>query len=243
MEETLLKEFLAQIPYPEQALSYYELMGFMYGLAISPVVIPASEWLPAIFGDDDESVPAEAKARGMELVLQQVYDTFKARKLRGTLIFPYQVETLQDHDLEEVAEWASGFEEALSLRPQIWEPDNQSDVPKKIREELFFSLMIIQGLNEPVDIMPFFDKLSDELFTRTFPSFQPQAEDRELQIQAVLIASLPLAVQILQEYAASYESGTRPRPWQDGGAPPAKPAAASTGGKVIKVDFRNRRRG
>ena len=39
IEQTLLKEFLAQIPYPEQALSYHELMGFMYGLAITPVTI------------------------------------------------------------------------------------------------------------------------------------------------------------------------------------------------------------
>lgn len=242
IEETLLKEFLAQIPYPEQSLSYNELMGFMYGLAITPVEIPSEEWLLAIFSDDAESVPAEARARGMNLILTQVYESFMARKLRGTLHFPYQVENLMDKNLGELLEWSYGFEEALALRPEIWEPDENDDGSDKNQEELFFSMMVLQGLNDPVEIMPFFDKIPPEIFAETFVTFNPDDDDRELQVQAFLIATLPLAIQTLQDYGARLEkSGVRKsRPVKTKAAPNDNKKPAK--GKLIQVDFSQRKK-
>ncbi len=242
IEETLLKEFLAQIPYPEQALSYNELMGFMYGLAITPEEIPPQEWLLAIFSDDVDSVPAEARARGMNLILTQVYDSFMARKMRGALHFPYPVENLQDQELEELLEWSYGFEEALALRPEIWEPNENSDDSGQKQEELFFSMMVLHGLNDPVEIMPFFEKIPTEIFSETFATFDPDDDDRELQVQAFLIATLPLAIQTLQEYGTQLEkSGVHQ-------SRPGKTTAnlntmkTSAKGKVIQVDFSKRKK-
>jgi yecA family protein len=237
IEETLLKEFLAQIPYPEQTLSYNELMGFMYGLAITPVKIPSEEWLPGIFSDDVDSVPAEARAKGMNLILGQVYESFMAKKMRGTLHFPYQVENLMDKSLEELLEWSYGFEEALALRPEIWEPDENGEGSVKTQEELFFSMMVLQGLNDPVEIMPFFEKIPAEIFSETFASFDPD-DDRELQVQAFLIATLPLAIQTLQEYGARLEkSGVVESSTAKAVPPPNKQHKPSKKGKVIQVDF------
>ncbi|WP_163337236.1 UPF0149 family protein [Desulfopila sp. IMCC35008] len=242
IEETLLKEFLAQIPYPEQTLSFNELMGFMYGLAITPVEIPPEEWLLTIFGDDVDSVPAEARARGMNLILSQVYESFMARKMRGALHFPYPVENLQDKNLEELLEWSYGFEEALALRPEIWEPDEDNPDPDNKQEELFFSMMVIQGLNDPIEIMPFFEKIPAEIFSETFASFDPDDDDRELQVQAFLIATLPLAVQTLQDYGARLQKSgvhvSRPATTKAPINEKNKPAK----GKVIQVDFSKRKK-
>ncbi len=200
-EKTLLKELLALAPVPEQTFSSNELMGFMFGLVITPETIPASEWMPTIFGEDETGISAEDQAKSMSTVLGQVYTTFQARQQAGTLQFPYQLETLEKEELEEVLEWVSGFEEALAMRPDFWEPDFDSTLSDKEQEELFFSIMVVQGLVDPVEILPFFEKLPDEIFSEAFETFEPGKENRELQIQAFLLATLPLSIQTLQAHA------------------------------------------
>lgn len=239
IEETLLKEFLANLPYPEQALSYHELMGFMYGLTITPEPIPRDEWLGAIFNEDQATVPAEALARGMDQILIHVFDSFRARKLRGDLHFPYQVENLLDSDLDEILEWSFGFEEALSLRPEIWEPEEDPEAAGPEDEELFFCMMVLHGLNDPLNILPVFEQLPREI-TESFKVFEPDHEDSDLQLQAYLLTALPLAVQSLQEYGTKLEqeNGGKPRRVSLRTTPqPISRTKKTKAGKVIQVDF------
>lgn len=204
-EKMLLKELLALSPVPEQTFSFNELMGYLFGLVITPDSIPASEWMPVIFGEDETGISAEDQARSMSTVLGQIYSTFQARHQAGTLQFPYQLETLEKEELEEVLEWVSGFEEALAMRPDFWEPDFDSTLTAKQQEELFFSIMVVQGLVDPVEILPFFEKLPNEIFSEAFETFEIGAESRELQIQAFLLATLPLSIQTLQNHASRIE--------------------------------------
>ena len=75
------------------------------------------------------------------------------------------------------------------------------------------------------------------MFAEAFASFDADDEDRELQIQAFLIATLPLAVQILQEYGKSLESGVvRHGPSSTAGSRTIA-GTRKKGGKVIRVDF------
>jgi yecA family protein len=254
IEKTLLKELLALAPVPEQTLSYNELMGFMFGLAITPVTIPDDEWMVAIFGDDESGITAEDQARSLSTVLSQVYTTFLAKKDRNELHFPYELETLEQNRLEEVLEWVSGFEEALALRPEFWEPAEESELEAKNIEELFFSMMVIQGLVDPVDVMPFFENLPDELIAEAFTSFKPGEENKDLQIQLFLLSTLPLAVQTLQKHAdrlqhdislkekfrfvsAAQAKSTMPAKAEPDGREKKKRKA-----EVIKVDFTKRTR-
>jgi len=244
-EKTLLQELLARAPIPEQTMSYNELMGFMFGLAITPVTIPPDEWMVAIFGEDDSEITAMDQARSMSIVLSQVFATFIAKKERNDLHFPYELETLEHCDLEEVLEWVSGFEEALALRPEIWEPGNDSSLPPQMIEELYFSLMVVQGLVDPEEIMPFFEQLPDEVFAQAFSHFDPDQQNRELQIDAFLLSTLPLAIKTLRNYAetigADMPTGTQPNILA-ALQPPVfhtSPPAVKSGRKanVIKVDF------
>ena len=51
-EETIFKKLLSLSSSPETTLSYDELRGFIYGIAITPDVISPDEWLPVIFGEE-----------------------------------------------------------------------------------------------------------------------------------------------------------------------------------------------
>lgn len=251
-EKTLLKELLALAPVPEQTLSYNELMGFMFGLAITPVTIPDDEWMSAIFGEDESGISALDQARSMSTVLSQVYSTFLAKHEQGELNFPYQLETLEQDGLEEVLEWVSGLDEALALRPDLWEPDEYVKIEPRKREELFFSMMVVQGLVDPVEIKPFFDKMPDEVFAEAFTTFEQSEENRDMQIQAFLLATLPLAIQTLQEYAAmmrkiipqkdqpsvetAMRKGFAERPMESAAQPKAK-SSGTRKSNVIRVDF------
>jgi len=243
-EKTLLQELLALAPIPEQTFSYHELMGFMFGLAITPVHIPANEWMPVIFGEDESGISAQDQARSMSTVLDQVYNTFMARKTRNDLHFPYELETLEHSNLEEVLEWVSGFEEALGLRPEIWDPGDESPMEPDTVDELYFSLMVIQGLVDPEDIMPFFERLPGEVLEEAFIAFDPE-QDRKLQIQGFLLATLPLAVKTLIGYAdkvaATLPTRLRINRKSTSRKTPSRPSAsadkAKPKGNVIKVDF------
>ena len=248
IEESLLKELLAQIVYPEQALSYHELMGFMYGLAVTPAMIKPEEWLNAVFTDDADSVGKEMEPKGLVPILVQIYEAFVDRKKRGNLHFPYQMETMAEEKLEEVMLWCSGFEEALALRPEVWEPEESETTgfSKRARQELFFSLMIVQGINDPVEIVPFFDQIPDDLFIETFPADNQDADDREMQIQTFLLSTLPLAVQTIEKHAAWYEK-EHGLSSANGSTTAGNPTgtAAHTGRKarIIRVDFTKGKKG
>lgn len=244
-EKTLLQELLALAPVPEQTQSYHELMGFMFGLAITPVPIPADEWMVAIFGEDDSGISAEDQARSMATVLNQVHATFMLRKARNDLHFPYELETLEHSNLEEVLEWISGFEEALDLRPEIWEPGDDSPVPEMV-DELYFSLMVIQGLVDLEGVIPFFDRVPQEVLESAFVAFDPD-QDHQTQIQGFLLATLPLAVKTFIRYGDKVAAIRQPRPRihrKDKSFQPASPIASGTTarpakprGHLIKVDF------
>lgn len=250
-EKTLLKELLARAPVPELCLSCDELMGFMFGLAITPVHIPAEEWMVAVFGDDESGITALDQARSMSTVLGQVYDTFMAGKEQGDLTFPYELEVLEHCDLEEVLEWVSGFEEALALRPEIWEPGDDTEAAPGNIDELYFSMMIIQGLVDPVEIMPFFEKMPDEVLAEAFTNYDPAEENRDLQIQAFLLATLPLAVKTLQKHAGEValtippekrpKVKTSPRP-PFAPLPSASTAKPRHRANIIQVDFSGRKK-
>ncbi len=250
--KTLLKELLTLLAVPEHALGPHELMGFMFGLAILPEPIPDEEWLPAVCGESLADKAAVNRSRTLRRVLKEIHAVFLAEKQRDALQFPYRIETLMERDLEDILKWVAGFDEALALRPEIWEPEIGPDFSRQQQEEVFFSMLVIQGLVDPVEIMSFFEELPDDVFADAFVSFTPQDDNRELQVQAFLLATLPLAVQTLQEHAASLEASTpiSPAPRPSVFPHPASMKSDGAGrnkkksGKLIRVSFpeRNERR-
>ncbi len=200
-DQKSLEKVLRLAPVPEQTFTYDEVLGYIFGLAMTPDGISPNEWVPIIFGGNmgasNPVVPDEEHSR----FLVEVYDTFSSKFQMGQLKFPYTITTLQQEDCERIFGWVSGFDEALFLRPHLWEPDEFPEIPEKNREELVFSTMVVKGLVDPAEVSMFFDKLPDEVLQSAIADSNEDQEEREDMIQAFLYATLPLAVKTLMEHA------------------------------------------
>ncbi len=208
-EEKLLKEFLALAKNPEETFTYDELLGFLFGLAMTPEAVPFEEWLPCIFGGKEPAFRSAKQAAEVSDCLARIYsrqvESFRARKLE----FPIDIGSLGEDRLITVYEWVSGLDEALTLRAPLWEPEFFPRLNKTRKEELYFSLMIIEGLVEPDQVMDFFERLPDEFLQETLPGLGAESMDRDMQVQIFLLATLPLAIRTLQDHARTIEKKRR----------------------------------
>jgi len=203
-EKALLQELLEIAPLPAGTLTYHELMGFMFGLAITPAHIDRDEWLDAVYGQESCDKGCCQADRPISRALTQIYSVFLAQQEQGQLHFPYPIETLKQADIGEVREWVSGLEEAFSLCPDVWDPQaegNFADFTDSELEELFFCMMVIQGLADPVEVRFFLERIPDEVFNDLFAAYDLQSGEKDRNFQALLLGALPLAVQALQNFS------------------------------------------
>ena len=120
-EETLFRKFLSLSSSPETTLSYDELRGYIHGIAITPEAISPDEWLPLIFGENQLQLDIEEEVREITGTLFSVLNKHIAAFQADSLFMPFDMSNIRENDVEKIFEWTSGFEEALSLRPECWE--------------------------------------------------------------------------------------------------------------------------
>ncbi len=234
-ERKTLKSYLALAPVPEYSFTYDELLGYIFGIAITPDIIAPSEWQPVIFGGDMVDFPSIDQADSMLGCLTQVLNNAIGDFHNGKLVFPFNIKELNEIQLEQLYDWISGFEEALTLREEIWDPEENPNLPERKKEELYHSLLTIQGIVDPLEVMDFFDKIPDEIFLEAFPDLDPTLTSRDAQVQLFLLSSLPLAVHTLLEHAHTLE---KKRQEQLTTEEPSKNKRSN----VIKVDFKRKRK-
>lgn len=266
-QEKNLKKFLSLSTNPEDTFSYDELLGFLFGLAMTPEIVLPDEWLPCIFGGEEPAFKSAKQAAEMTESILSLYNRLVDAFHGHSLDFPFDITNLADDQLFAVYEWVSGFDEALALREPLWDPESFPKLAKAKREELYFSLMIIQGLVDPEELSDFFDNMPAEFLRESFPGMDGEELDRDTQIQLFLLASLPLAVRTLQQHAgvldkkrqqpgntpvqlSAFKKSRQPATCQcaDAGQPgsccgggadkaAAPPARGAKKSNVIKVDF------
>ncbi len=200
-----LKSLLALAEDPDNTFSYDELLGYMFGLAMTPDTLLPSEWMPIIFGGDMPALDSMEQTQTMMDTLIKVYNSFIDDFQNNELNLPFDIENLRDEQLEPLYEWISGFEEAITLREELWDPEEFPELSEKKKEGLYHSLVTIQGLVDPVEVMDFFEDLPDEVFQEAFSGMDKELNDRELQVQVFLMASLPLAISTFQDHARTVE--------------------------------------
>jgi uncharacterized protein len=266
-EQKTLKKFLALAGDQNQVLSFDELTGFLFGLAMTPETIAPDEWLTAIFGGPPPRGKNKAETAAMLDCLFAVYNRGITAFQANSLLFPFDLHDLSDKRMEQLYEWVSGFEEAVALREELWDPEEHPELPEQQREQLYHAMLTIQGLVDPSEVMEYFDNLSEELFQEVFPDIAPPFDDREAQVQMLLLASLPLTIATLIEHARTLEGLrrsrllrlVRPLPPTSKGKDTdpcsctsrddcsgcgSSPPSGKTGrqAKVISVDFRRKKR-
>ncbi len=239
-ERRILRQFINLAPDPEISFTYDELLGFLYGLAITPDVIMPSEWFPLIFGNEMPTYDSAQQVEEMTTCLTKLYNRMVASFHDNVLSFPFDINEMEDKDINILYEWVSGFEEALAMREEVWDPEEFPELSERQQEEIYYSLMVIQGMVEPESVMEFFESLPDDVFQETFPDFDLQETDRTTQVQFFLLASLPLAIDTLQKHSRELENKRQQRFISKKTAPPKAKKKKAPKGKVIQVDFRNK---
>lgn len=254
-----LEKLLSLAPVPDYAFNCDELCGYLFGLAMTPVSISPDEWVPIIFGGDLPALSDRKEMVKMTDCLTRVYNQMVIDFQGDNLRFPFDLDTLHDDRLEAVYSWVSGFEEALALREELWDPEEYPKLSAQKKEDLIHSIMTIQGLVDPTDILEMFENLADDVFQEAFPAADGKFPDREVQIQFCLLATLPLSIETLQDHARSLLKQRRrkaggktiPIPIRPVKTDEAKPCSCPSGGsccdslpdppkkeaKMIKVDF------
>ncbi|MEE4239927.1 MAG: UPF0149 family protein [Desulfopila sp.] len=267
-EEKALKELLSLAPVPEVTFSYYELRGFLYGIAITPDGIEPGEWLPLIFDEEMPDYGSAEKARQLTGALFTVLNKHIAAFYNSTLFMPFDMENLGEKNAQSLLEWASGFEEALSLRPECWEECRALSDDEQDR--LLNSLIIVEGLVFPEEAAAMFEHMPTEELLGI--GINPAAGEAEkiAQMQFFMMQALGLAVETIQRHALALEKKKKedirsstspfrlrsssigkstPCPCGSGktireccGSPGETKTATGSGkkGEIIKVDFSRR---
>jgi uncharacterized protein len=126
----VLDQFLMSEASPENCMQLSDLDGFLTGIAIGPELIKPSEWLPAIWGDDEPVFENEEQVQTVIGAIMGRYNEI-LREL-DTDPEAYAPIVWKGPDGEVIAaDWAEGFRDAVRLRQDAWQPlfeDRQANV-------------------------------------------------------------------------------------------------------------------
>jgi len=240
----ILKKFLGLAPEPENALSYDQLTGFLFGIAITPDTLLPSEWIPLIFAGKTPEFAALDQAREICDDLLQVRNTFNAAFRDGSLAFPFDIFSSRAQTFNVILDWTLGFDLALSLRPDIWDPDESSALPPGMVHDVLSSLMVVEGLLAPEIRNVVFDRLPQEIMKEAVTETAAALDDTPDRQLAVLLFTLPMAIDQLQKYAGFLDDMKKKGLEEKGeaGTPEGKATAPATRGKLIHGRFSRSRR-
>ncbi|MEN8134456.1 MAG: UPF0149 family protein [Thermodesulfobacteriota bacterium] len=199
-DKKLLLKMLDMATDPDEALSFDELLGFLFGVAITPDMIMPSEWLPMVFGEEMFTIDTEEEGQQLLNELLGVVNDLAARFQEDRLRFPFDIAKLKDEDdLQPIQAWAFGFDQALMLRPECWLEEDLPELPTEEQQDLVVSVSVINALADPLEAEKFFE---------TFCEGESEDED-PLQLIASLFMMLPRAVETLLAHASKLEEERR----------------------------------
>lgn len=126
-----LQTLLDAVPSPLEPLDVSMLDGFLCGVLVQPVRVPASRWLPHITDADGRALPAGFDASRLHaLALRrhaELNDTIARRQWFDPWVFELQNE---DEDapteVDAVYPWVAGFAMAMELFPELMQHDAQA---------------------------------------------------------------------------------------------------------------------
>lgn len=122
-----LNELLLSIPMENEGMLLSEFDGFCAGLIVCPEVIMPSEWLPCVWGEGaDHFATLEALQSATDLIMRHYNDVAVSLTPPSLEYGPlYDEDTRTGEILWE--SWVCGFEQAMRLRMDSWEPIVESE--------------------------------------------------------------------------------------------------------------------
>jgi uncharacterized protein len=115
-----LNALLNALPLEALPLTLSELDGFVTGVLACPEHIPASDWLPHVWGDTGEAgVPGSPGAEDTIRAVTAHHDLVAAAMRQSLRPEPiYDIDPAREEAMWEP--WVDGFTRAMGLRPDAW---------------------------------------------------------------------------------------------------------------------------
>ena len=138
-----LRAFLKHPSRPAGTLSYHELQGFLFTVVSAPELIPPSEWLPIVFGDQEVDYASAEKAEATIGQIMALYNMTNAAVLDPPTLLPADCPLRDDvlanfEDDAPIAQCSRGFLHGHQWLEELWE-----DLPEQMAEELDAMLMAL----------------------------------------------------------------------------------------------------
>ena len=138
-----LRAFLEHPSRPAGTLTYHELERFLFTVVSAPELIPPSDWLPIVFGEQEIDYASLDKAQAIIGQIMALYNATNAAVLDPPTQLPADCPLQDDvlanfEDEAPVAQWSRGFLRGHQWLEELWE-----DLPKELADELDAILMAL----------------------------------------------------------------------------------------------------
>ena len=138
-----LRTFLEHPSRPAGTLTYHELEGFLFTVVSAPELIPLSDWLPIVFGEQEIDYASPEEAQEIIGQIMALYNTTNAAvrdpPTRLPADCPLQDDVLANlEDEAPMAQWSRGFVRGHQWLGELWE-----DWPEELADELGAILMAL----------------------------------------------------------------------------------------------------
>jgi len=139
-----LKAFLSAPARPEDTLCYEQLLGFLFAIGSAPELIPPSEWLPLVFGDNEAGYENPDEAREILESIMALYNHINKEIVDGDPALPDSCALLPDvmANLEPEAPlslWSNGFAAGHGFVEELWD----EYTPEALADEFGTILMVL----------------------------------------------------------------------------------------------------
>lgn len=121
-----LDQFFLRVA-PDEAMTFDMVDGFLHALAIGPLTVMPSVWLPKIWGSDNGMMPeidySEYMQEMLGLLMRHYNAIISGFKASPAEMIPYWCfREFEGHEFIEAEGWASGFVEGVALSASAWKP-------------------------------------------------------------------------------------------------------------------------
>ena len=139
-----LQAFLEHPARPAGTLGYHELQGFLFTVASAPELIPPSEWLPIIFGEQEADYASRGEAQEILDQIMVLYNTINAAVLDPPTLLPADCQLRDDvlanfEDDAPIAQWSRGFLRGHQWLEELWD----TYLPEELDEEFHATFMTL----------------------------------------------------------------------------------------------------
>lgn len=153
-----LSEILEDERMPEETLDISGLHGYLTAVIIGPRPMAPNQWLPWIFGEEDQGIPEVFDNMGtldefIDLTMRfynQILGELKSEDKFTPIVYRTYVDGKENYIIED---WCFGFMRGVSISMDAWEPLLESEEGEKLMTIpfLFGTWEGIESLDDHVD--------------------------------------------------------------------------------------------